>query len=504
MKTLQNTSEGFFYIQIAMQKTVTGILCAFLVFAPFLFIQDLNVYDNKRVIQLFILGIIGLLFLSKLFFKKRYIQVQNSAIKPGYSGKIVIVLLTLFCFGAFSVIRADRIEYALLDFSFFFLLLSLVFSLSASNQKTHLFIGKAIIASALIYSIFYLMLFFGNYVSSYFNPMIILWPGKYNFSITIDGIEFQGKETLFFTHRRFFNHTQTWTLPLLVGFLCFYRNKYPDRKTIIYLLTALVSFWWMLIFASGGRGSTLSIILSLVILAVLWRKDLLPFLRQGVISLSAGVLSYFVFFKLIPASNVADPLLRSSDSGRFGMWETALNMWIQNPFFGVGPMHYSQIKSIPSFAHPHNFYIQFLSEWGLLAFITLAVLLFLLVKFILKNYPDENQKFQTKFLYIAATWALLAAFIHAFFSGVFHTPMSQIWFVLICAWLLGFKRKENSVSNRFNINKYSSVAFLVLLLSVSLLLNDDVLNIYQGYESYLNRFPESKFYPRFWGQGLFD
>lgn len=487
-----------------MQKTICVLLAGFLIFTPYLNIPDYLHYDNKRLLQLCIFGTIGLLVLYKFFSKKNEYQIDNHNQRLGYSNYLISGFLILFSTGIISAFLSYSIEYALLEFVIFFLLLSLLFILKPLNQKTHLFLGKIILASATIYSGLYLVLFFGNYISSFYNPMITLWPDKYNFSIMINEIELQGKETLFFTHKRFFNHTQTWTIPILVGFICYHRYKFSDQWVISALLILLASFWWMLIFASGGRGSVLSLVLSVIVLSIIWRKDLIPFLKYGSVSLAISTLFYFIFFKLIPNSNGNMPLLRSSDSGRLNMWQVAMESWWQNPFFGIGPMHYSKLETDPFFAHPHNFYIQFLTEWGIIAFIALVFIIVILIKNVIDNYPEENQKFQTKFLYISVSWSLSAALIHAFFSGVFHTPMSQVWFVLMTGWLLGFNRKKNSASQSFPLHRYASFTFVALLLITAFLVYDDAFSIYQGYEEYLTNYPESKFYPRFWGQGLFN
>ncbi|WP_340103762.1 O-antigen ligase family protein [Rhodohalobacter sp. 8-1] len=487
-----------------MQKIIIGLLLGFLIFAPYLNIPDYNFYDNKRLLQLCIMGGISLVILFASYFKRGNLSKKNFVVVSDSSKYFFVAVLFLFSVGSISVLLSERFEYALLEFAFLFLLISLLFILTPINQKNHLFLGKIIIASAILYSVSYLMLFFGNYISSFFNPMITLWPGKYDFSIIINGIELQGKETLFFTHKRFFNHTQTWTIPILVGIICYHRNKFSTQWVISALLLLLTSFWWMLIFASGGRGSVLSLILSIFVLTIIWRKDLIPFLKYGSVSLAAGAIFYFIFFKLIPNSNGNMPLLRSSDSGRLNMWQGAMESWWQNPLFGIGPMHYSQIETAPFFAHPHNFYIQFITEWGSIAFIALAFLIGFLIKNVLNNYPKENQKFQSKFLYISVSWALSAALIHAFFSGVFHTPMSQIWFVLMVAWLLGYNRTKTTVIKNFANQRLASIVYVVLILVVVGLVHDDIATIYQGYENYLSKYPESKFYPRFWGQGLFE
>jgi len=491
------------HILLSMNKIIPVLLSVFLVLTAFIQLPDLMQYDSKRVMQIVILFVIGLLVLVSII--KSYLNkdVKSFTTCSHVSKSPVAATAILFLTGLMSVFLSTNIQFALLEFTFLFLLLSLAVLIAPRRRKTHHFSGRLILGTTLIYSLIYIIIFFGNYISSFYEPMITLWPNKYDFSLLINGIEFHGKEVLYFDHKRFFNHTQTWTLPLLVGLTAFYKRKEHEKLQSI-LLIVLASFWWMLIFASGGRGSMLSLILSLGILTMIWGKDLIPFLKFGSISLVLGALNYLIIFRWIPSSNADLPLLRSSDSGRLDMWQRALESWLQNPLFGIGPMHYSKLESAPTFAHPHNFYIQFLTEWGLIAFIALAFLIGFLVKNVIDNYPDKNQKFQSRFLYISVSWSLSAALIHAFFSGVFHTPLSQIWFVLLISWLIGFNRKKSSGTQFNTVRRYASFTYVVLILIVSSIVYDDVLTIYQGYEEYISNYPESKFYPRFWRQGLFE
>jgi len=61
------------------------------------------------------------------------------------------------------------------------------------------------------------------------------------------------------------------------------------------------------------------------------------------------------------------------------MIKTAYNMFLDKPFFGHGPKMFRvickkekyQVGSSPCSTHPHNFYIQLLSETGLIGFLFL-------------------------------------------------------------------------------------------------------------------------------------
>jgi O-antigen ligase len=181
---------------------------------------------------------------------------------------------------------------------------------------------------------------------------------------------------------------------------------------------------------------------------------------------------------------------------------------MQNPFFGMGPMHFASmqnmIDSIPWSAHPHNFYLQILTEWGIIAFLALAVLLFMAGKMVIRNFSGIVRNSPNRIIYISITWSMAAALIHAFVSGVMVTPMSQVWFILIGAWLLGFSMRGSSSNENFRRINYMSYVYLLLLGAVLFLTYDDILTLKSVYSDYMSQYPDHQFFPRFWGQGLFE
>jgi len=484
-----------------MQKSIVGILSVFLILAAYLQLPDLYQYDSKRILQLLVLFAIGLILLisiSKNIISNRYLASKKLPKLNLFS----ICVIVLFIAGAISVVMASNFRYALLEFSFLFLLFSLLIILAPSNLRQHYFLGKMIFGTAIVFSGLYIVIFFGNYISSFFNPMIALWPEKYNFALTINGVELIGREVLYFDNVRFFNHIQTWTLPILVGFLTYIQKKNYDllSRGILFLL---ICCWWMLILATTGRGSFFGIIVSLITITIIWRKEVYKFVSNSFLSLSVGGLLYYLLF-ILPVDTIGQTILRI-ESSRPYRFLGALEVWWQNPFFGLGPMHYAQIGESQFVGHPHNFYLQFLSEWGIFAFLALLAIIIIGMLFVYKNYYKTLGQSNNRIIYITLTWSLCAGLIHAFFSGVIMTPLSQIWLVLIIAWFYGYKkrRKENTsgVIIRFN---FVSIFYLVFLISTLWAVYYDIFNLIEMYSEYASNYPGRKFYPRFWVQGLFD
>jgi len=76
-----------------------------------------------------------------------------------------------------------------------------------------------------------------------------------------------------FSHPRFYNQLQTWSMPLLAALPA----VFPGRKGMRFVAVGLLALQWCLLLISGGRGSMLSIVAAMAVTAWLipgpWRKD---------------------------------------------------------------------------------------------------------------------------------------------------------------------------------------------------------------------------------------
>ena len=71
----------------------------------------------------------------------------------------------------------------------------------------------------------------------------------------------------------------------------------------------------------------------------------------------------------------------ASATGRFEIWTQAVELWKENPFFGIGPGNFKKIS--PEYLGrervTHNTYIQILSEQGLFGFIIFYLIMSLTI-----------------------------------------------------------------------------------------------------------------------------
>ncbi len=133
-------------------------------------------------------------------------------------------------------------------------------------------------------------------------------------------------------------------------------------------------------------------------------------------------------------------------SSREVIWGLALDAIRQNPWLGIGPMGFADIPNKVA-AHPHQAFLQVAAEWGILAAITLIIILFY---FIYQSFQEiyqykESNKFFIKFGLI---FGLFGGLIQSMVDGVLVTPYSQI--------LLSIFIGKNIASNFYSFIYYET------------------------------------------------
>lgn len=479
-----------------MSKFYYSILFIYLVFAPYMRIPGFQFYDSKRIWQLLIFFLLSLGFLYKWYLQKpKTNKIQlNFSLGTTYFYLMCGVVVS----GLISVFLSDYIGYALLEFSFILMIVLLIIFLSPTSYKELYRQGRFIYITAIIFSSIYVIIFIGNYITSFIDPMTVLWPNKITYSIAFGDTTLTGREILYYSNKRFFNHTQTWTFPILISAVIYFKNRFGGWFRVeSILLFVLVSVWWLLVFASGGRGTLIAVIASTILMLFLFKKEAADFFKICFSTLIAGLGGYLFFYIYLPVSREA-PLLRFTDNNRFDLWQNGLELWFRNPFFGVGPMHYAKMDGLPEEAHPHNFFVQFLSEWGGISFIFLMGILFLFVRSTIKLRKTTGFVHSRSLVVISMYASFCAALIHALVSGVMHTPMSQMWLVVILGWILAWNCKNES---RFFDKRVLSILLIILIVTVLFLTVPIIDELSATYIDYLQKYPDSKIWPRFWGKG---
>ncbi|MFB6280386.1 MAG: O-antigen ligase family protein [Salinibacter sp.] len=315
-----------------------------------------------------------------------------------------------------------------------------------------------------------------------------------------------GRETLTgYKNIRFFNQYQTWTLPLLVGVVAALPKKWRSVQAIVLGFAAL---WWTLIFATNVRGTVVAVALAGVGVWLLFRETSYRWLAVQAAALLAGGLLYYVLFT--PARGATPQVVeRLGDVGqsrRLQHWRKCLHMVWNSPLLGGGPMHYAW----PPFdfaraAHPHNAFIQWLSEWGVPSTAIMSGLTVWGGWSWLRQEQDDSEESSTSAnaVRVSLVAAVLAGTTHAMVSGVLVMPLSQMMLVLVGGWAWGRYRHRDS-SRDLAVSARSQVVLAVLLVGAMAVVGTslrDLSTIEERRSAFLEAVERRAFSPRYWQQG---
>jgi O-antigen ligase len=192
-------------------------------------------------------------------------------------------------------------------------------------------------------------------------------------------------------------------------------------------------------------------------------------------------------------------------SGRTDLWGHAIDDAMGNPISGSGPMRYACEADHYIAGSPHSFPFQILGEWGIPAFLILAILFIWLVR----AWFHASKRLKQEPAYRQASISVLsisclAAVVHVCVSGLLVAPSSQVAAMLVTGWLLGSLFKASYDSTENESTGYDAVLLLLLgfVASVSVVVfSTTELNKLSYRTSYAQDYGPTT--PRFWQDGRF-
>jgi O-antigen ligase len=173
-----------------------------------------------------------------------------------------------------------------------------------------------------------------------------------------------------------YGYETSWLLVLLVGtfFLKVPWKKYINKNLLyLSLLTSVIG-----LFLSYCRGAILATMLSIPVLLYFYNKN---YFKKSVIACGA-IVAVLIIVALSGGSTRSRYFLNAThDSNRIriAQWTTALNIFKNNPVWGIGFREFSKRSKELKYkygvgfkefeSHVHNNYLEILANSGLLAFI---------------------------------------------------------------------------------------------------------------------------------------
>tara|TARA_R110002049_G_scaffold49621_1_gene141790 strand:- start:172 stop:1581 length:1410 start_codon:yes stop_codon:yes gene_type:complete len=306
-----------------------------------------------------------------------------------------------------------------------------------------------------------------------------------------------------FSNRRFFGQVASMIIPLLAYPIL--RGHLPCSAQLA--LLALLSLWWMLVIASGTRGTWVALAVAAAVSgAFAWRASVV-WLRIQSLAFGIGVLLFGVLFVWLPIWIGLDTSLENrlnnlvTLSGREVLWELAWAQIQAHPWLGIGPMQLAALRNDFG-AHPHNAVLQLAAEWGIPA--ALALLLPLGYGLLRMLVRLRHQGERVGGLLVCLSGSLLAAGVQSMVDGVIVIPYTQTLLVFVAGWALGVYFRDVVIGPDITDSRVWRLGVPVLsMFAVIVLLNGvfpEVLNRAELTQAYVDA-GHSLIPPRYWAVG---
>lgn len=225
-----------------------------------------------------------------------------------------------------------------------------------------------------------------------------------------------------------------------------------EKKSKQYLVSILIIAFTAFFIYVAGRGATLSLFACAVLLLFyIYKKNslkLLNYLKNLSIILTTSILLSYVLpnFKIFETNQLEVLLKRTFtteniSSHRFYLWQTVIENNTR-PIFGLGPNSFKHLrdnnKKIESIGaiQPHNIFIQFYLEWGIMGIFIICNFLLINLK---KIFFNSFTKKDLNGVHIVSLSTLSSMIILSFFDGTFF--YSQTLSLIIIFMVTGLYKK---------------------------------------------------------------
>jgi O-antigen ligase/Tfp pilus assembly protein PilF len=240
-------------------------------------------------------------------------------------------------------------------------------------------------------------------------------------------------------------------LPLGLAYTLTSRLKPVTKVFLGY--ASLVILAGIAVTISRGTYASTAVALALFFGVLLFHRTYrLPALVLLVVVVAAGA---YYLPKSFPVQARLKPVIegqgRMEEDSRVLLWQAAIRIWQENPWWGVGPAHYdyrfrqvrpAQVQLRPAWAH--NDYLNTLAEWGLVGLGIVASALVLMGLGVLKTWSFVRgkprglgeERNSNKFAFVlGASLGLAAILVHSVVDFNMHIPANAILAITLMALL---------------------------------------------------------------------
>jgi len=240
---------------------------------------------------------------------------------------------------------------------------------------------------------------------------------------------------------------------ILIGFL--FGELKGNYKSLILILSL---FFLLSIFLTGERSNTIKAILSLIIFSFFFKEYSLRvklFLFSVILIVFLSVLLNSQFIKLRFVNQILVETKNLDESVYIKLQKSGFEIFKNNLLFGIGNKNYrliacedyNQVNKIYNnlycSTHPHQIYLEFLSEHGLLGSLFIMIILYILIFSRIKEVATSKN-----YLSIGSFCYLVATFTPLIPSGAFFADNMLTLFFINFSIFYGSNLKFNIYSDQ--------------------------------------------------------
>lgn len=245
-----------------------------------------------------------------------------------------------------------------------------------------------------------------------------------------------------FSNVRFYGQFLIWTVPFLVGTLVIH-PKFSYRNVLI----GLLMFDWAFEFLTLTRAFLFAMVVTVPMVRWTAKKYWLQYTKYLTFTAIIGFVIYLSMLYALPSLLGADisyavqfssgrDMLTSS--GRMQLWQDTWSLMLNHPWFGAGPMMTALDFVSKIAAHPHNYILQLLAEWGIpFTLLLCGGVVFGMIKWkkLIERSTSDNV-----LMALPITASLSAGAAGGLVDGLFVMPVSLVYMSLVMACFAGLWR----------------------------------------------------------------
>jgi len=294
------------------------------------------------------------------------------------------------------------------------------------------------------------------FISIFICFVILIFDGFYQFIFkkNIFGFEmYEDRISSFFKDELIYGSYLSKFFPIFLSLFFIYKNKGIKLNIFFSIILILTIF---MITLSGERAALFLIILTLIFLFMMLKINI-KILTTFLIVILLGVSSILTFNENVKnrVINFTKNQIITKDKIYFfskdhaGHYYAAIDIYKENnKIIGIGPKNFrnycynnQKYQNLPFIctSHPHNTYIQILTETGMLGFLILLTTFFLLIylssrhfyfKFFKKEFKYSNFQVSLFAFYVMILWPIVPTgnFFNNYLSIIYYIPLGLlIW-----------------------------------------------------------------------------